>query len=69
MWEKVPAASLDSGCSDWSQNLILHKSISLSVSKMKVTEFATTVDPDEVAHNEPPHLDLHCLLLQYDVDC
>ena len=24
------------------------------------TEFANSVDPDEVAHNEPPHQDLHC---------
>ena len=24
-------------------------------------EFANSVDPDEVAHNEPPHLDLHYL--------
>ena len=24
-------------------------------------EIANNVDPDEVAHNEPPHLDLHCL--------
>ena len=24
-------------------------------------EFANSVDPDEVAHHEPPHLDLHCL--------
>ena len=22
---------------------------------------ANILDPDEVAHNEPPHLDLHCL--------
>ena len=22
---------------------------------------ANNVDPDEVAHDEPPHLDLHCL--------
>ena len=29
--------------------------------KMKIYAFANTVDPDEVAHNEPPHLDLHCL--------
>ena len=28
---------------------------------MKLVEFATSVDPDEVAHNEPPHLDQHCL--------
>ena len=24
-------------------------------------EFANSVDLAEVAHNEPPHLDLHCL--------
>ena len=29
--------------------------------KTRVGEFADSVDPDEVAHNEPPHLDLHCL--------
>ena len=29
--------------------------------KIHVTEFANSVDPDEVAHYEPPHLDLHCL--------
>ena len=23
-----------------------------------------TVDPDEKVHLEPPHLDLHCLLIQ-----
>ena len=23
--------------------------------------FANSVDPDEVAHYEPPHLDQHCL--------
>ena len=28
---------------------------------MKIAEFANSVDPDEVAHYEPPHLDLHCL--------
>ena len=28
---------------------------------MKIAEFANSVDPDEVALNEPPHLDLHCL--------
>ena len=27
----------------------------------KIVEFVNRVDPDEVAHNEPPHLDLHCL--------
>ena len=28
---------------------------------MKIDKFANNVDPDEVAHDEPPHLDLHCL--------
>ena len=26
-----------------------------------VTDYANSVDPDEVAQNEPPHLYLHCL--------
>ena len=26
-----------------------------------MTEFANSVNLDEVAHNEPPHLDLRCL--------
>ena len=25
-------------------------------------DFASSIDPDEVAQNEQPHLDLHCLL-------
>ena len=29
--------------------------------KMKIVEFANSVDPDEVAQNEPPYLVLHCL--------
>ena len=27
-----------------------------------MAEFVNSIDLDEVAHNEPPHLDLHCLL-------
>ena len=27
----------------------------------EIAEFANSVDLDEVAHNEPPYLDLHCL--------
>ena len=34
----------------------------LKVPDMKVAEFAKMIDPDEVAHIEPPHLDLHYLL-------
>ena len=29
--------------------------------KRKTAEFANSVDPDEATHNQPPHLDLHCL--------
>ena len=29
--------------------------------KIHVVDFANSVDSDEVAHNEPPHLDLHYL--------
>ena len=28
---------------------------------MKIVEFANSIDPDEVAQNEPPHLEFHCL--------
>ena len=28
---------------------------------MKMVMIANSVDPVEVAHDEPPHLDLHCL--------
>ena len=33
----------------------------MTVPKTKINEFANSVDLDEVAHNEPPHLDLHRL--------
>ena len=28
---------------------------------MIINRMASNVDPDEMAHYEPPHLDLHCL--------
>ena len=28
---------------------------------MKIVDFAKSVDLDEVAHNEPPHLEIYCL--------
>ena len=37
------------------------KPLTLSVPKTKIAEFANSINFDEVAHNEPPHLDLHCL--------
>ena len=30
-------------------------------SETKIAEFANSIDLDEVAHHEPPHLELHCL--------
>ena len=30
---------------------------------MKIADFTNGVDPDEVAHHEPPYLDLHCFAL------
>ena len=35
--------------------------LTLEVPETKIPKFANCVDLDEVAHNEPPHLDLHCL--------
>ena len=37
--------------------------LTLEESEMKIVEFANSIDLDEVAHNEQPHLSLHCLLL------
>ena len=34
---------------------------SLRIRDKKRTESANSVDLDEVAHHEPPHLDLHCM--------
>ena len=36
--------------------------LTLKVPDTKLAEFADSVDLDEVAHHEPPHIDLHCLL-------
>ena len=35
--------------------------LTLQVPEVKITDFANSVDVDEVAHHEPPHPDLHCL--------
>ena len=32
---------------------------------LKKAEFANSIDPDEAAHNEPPHLDLHCSQIHF----
>ena len=39
----------------------LSKSITLSALQTKTDTCANSVDPDEMALNEPFHLDLHCL--------
>ena len=36
--------------------------VTLKAPKKNMAEFANSVDPVEVAHNELPHLDLHCSL-------
>ena len=39
--------------------------ITFYVLETKLAEFANNVDLDGVAHNEPPHLDLHCLIMSH----
>ena len=34
--------------------------LTLYVSETKIAEFSNSLDLDERAHTEPPHLDLHC---------
>ena len=41
--------------------LIVFHLLTLLLPQMQIAEFANSVDLDEVAHDEPPHLDLHCL--------
>ena len=43
-------------CFCYHQNFLNHL-------KTKADTFANSVDPDETAHNEPSHLDLHSLLV------
>ena len=35
--------------------------LTLQLPETKIAEFANSVDLDEVAHNEPPHLVIHFL--------
>ena len=32
----------------------------VSILETKTAKFENSIDLDEVAHDEPPHLDLHC---------
>ena len=36
--------------------------LTLSLPERKIAEFANRVDLDELAHDEPPHLNLYCLI-------
>ena len=40
--------------------LCIDELLTLQVLETKIGKFANRVDLDEVAHNEPPHLDLNC---------
>ena len=42
-------------------DIFVVNSISSEMLKMKILEFANSIDPDEAAHYEPPLLDLQCL--------
>ena len=37
----------------------------VSIKLIKTNTYVNNVDPDETAHNEPSHLDLHCLLFSF----
>ena len=37
------------------------KPLTLEVPETKIPEFTNSIALDEVAHNEPAHLDLHCM--------
>ena len=43
------------------QNLCLFMVFTLWIKHNKFGTLANSVDPDEMAHDEPSHLDLHCL--------
>ena len=40
---------------------LLERVLALSAQWTKIGSFANSIDPDEMALNEPSHLDLHCL--------
>ena len=40
---------------------VVMSALTLYLPVTKIAEFANSIGLDEVAHNEPPHLDLQCL--------
>ena len=68
-WKEIAGTTLTESAS---AGLSVRKKLNSLISETKITEFANRVDLDEVAHHEPPHLDLHCLsssflISQYDI--
>ena len=43
------------------RRIIKSSYFTLKAQETKIDKFANSVDPDEVAYNEPPHQHLHCL--------
>ena len=50
---------------DWSKGLKEKSPLGVNGVTLatKTDTYANSVDPDETAHNEPSHLDLHCCYL------
>ena len=46
---------------DFIQVFVFTTNHHLKDEKIKIVEVVDSVEPDEVAHHEPPHLDLHCM--------
>ena len=40
----------------------VHHDTANTKQQTNIAKFANSIDPDEAAHDEPHHLDLHCLL-------
>ena len=57
--QDVPRDAID----DESAKFEKHKKrqVSSCMPEMKIVEFANSVDSNEAAQDEPPHLNLHCL--------
>ena len=53
----------------WNFNLkkICISPLTIKEPKLKITELAKSVNLDEAAHYEPPHLDLRCLPVVYKI--
>ena len=45
----------------WKEKTLSYNRRNTVVPEKKIAEFANNVELDEVAHNETPHLNLHCL--------